>query len=198
MKPRKVVAIVLAAGFSSRMGQLKALLPWKGKTLLEYKVEQFEEAGMDEIIVVVGYQAEKLVEILSSYDVNTVFNPDFAQGKTTSIRKGVERLPEDCGGILISAVDQPVASETLKVMTDALRSSNAPVVIPVYRGKRGHPVVFSGRLRQDLLEVDEATKGLRNVIRNYEKEIREVSVSDETVLWNFNRREDYETSLRGG
>lgn len=198
MTAGKMSAILLAAGFSSRMRRVKALLPWKGRTLIEYQIEQMMQAGFDEIIVVLGYKAEKLKNVLSPYDVKLVLNPNFAQGKTTSIRKGAAFIQKPVEVILVSAVDQPVSSRTLEVMIEHLLESKAPIAIPVYREKRGHPILFSGNVKEDLLVVNEETKGLRNVIRKYNEEVIEVPVEDEAVLWNFNHPHEYADKLRGG
>ena len=180
------------------MGRLKALLPWKGIPLIAYQIEQMQKAGINEIIIVLGFKAHQLREIVSTYDVTTVFNEDFAHGKSTSIRKGASFITDDTDGIVISSVDQPVSSHTLKSLSNYLKISKAKVVIPVYQEKRGHPILFHRSIKRDLLEVNEKTEGLRNVIRKYYDQIAYVPVNDSHILLNLNDPDDYQNSLQGG
>lgn len=191
MTARKVSAILLAAGFSSRMGELKALLPWKGKTLIEYQIEQLLEVGLAEIIVVLGYRAEELQKRISAYDVITVLNENYPNGKSTSIQKGVSCVADDIDGILVSAVDQPVSSETLRTLIRAFHQTKRKVLIPVYQEKRGHPVLFSVSVKRDLMKVNEESKGLRNVIQKYHDAIEHIPVNEPHVLLNLNNLDDY-------
>lgn len=191
MTARKVSAILLAAGFSSRMGELKALLPWKGKTLIEYQIEQLLEVGLAEIIVVLGYRAEELQKRISAYDVITVLNENYPSGKSTSIQKGVSCVADDIDGILVSAVDQPVSSETLRILIRAFHQTKRKVLIPVYQEKRGHPVLFSVSVKRDLMKVNEESKGLRNVIQKYHDAIEHIPVNEPHVLLNLNNLDDY-------
>ncbi|MCM3739709.1 nucleotidyltransferase family protein [Oceanobacillus luteolus] len=191
MTARKVSAILLAAGFSSRMGELKALLPWKGKTLIEYQIEQLLEVGLAEIIVVLGYRAEELQKRISAYDVITVLNENYPNGKSTSIQKGVSCVADDIDGILVSAVDQPVSSETLRILIRAFHQTKRKVLIPVYQEKRGHPVLFSVSVKRDLMKVNEESKGLRNVIQKYHDAIEHIPVNEPHVLLNLNNLDDY-------
>src|SRR5690625_373625 len=186
MTARKVSAILLAAGFSSRMGELKALLPWKGKTLIEYQIEQLLEVGLAEIFVVLGYRAEELQKRISAYDVITVLNENYPSGKSTSIQKGVSCVADDIDGILVSAVDQPVSSETLRTLIRAFHQTKRKVLIPVYQEKRGHPVLFSVSVKRDLMKVNEESKGLRNVIQKYHDAIEHIPVNEPHVLLNLN------------
>lgn len=188
---------MLAAGLSSRMGQLKALLPWKGKPLIQYQIEQLKAAGIDEIIVVLGYKAEQMLKEISSVHVKTVINPHYEKGKSSSIRIGVSAVQSGEQGILISAVDQPVPAKTIILMFQHLQEGGAPVVIPTYRNKRGHPILFHCNLKNDLLLVNEETKGLRNVIHKHRDRIAFMDTNDPAVLYHFNKLEDYINHLEG-
>lgn len=187
----KTAAILLAAGLSSRMGQIKALLPWKGKTLVQYQIEQMKQAEIDEIIVVLGFQAERLQNNISSFEVKAVLNENYVQGKSSSILKGISSLQGDPHGIFISAVDQPVPSDVLKKMMKRLEETEAAAVIPTYENKRGHPILFNGSLKDDLLLIKEETMGLRSVIQKFQQQIIYLDVNDPSVLFNFNRPEEY-------
>lgn len=184
-------AVLLAAGRSTRMGTLKALLPWKGQTLIEYQITQITQSTVHDLVVVLGYRADELEKLLRPYGVKTVVNSSFDQGKTSSIRTGIKAIHPKTKGIFICAVDQPIAISTLSQMIHCLETTQAPVVIPIYQSRRGHPVLFHVRLTDDLLKINEETKGLRNVLSKYQNEIAELPVADRDVLFNFNRPKDY-------
>jgi molybdenum cofactor cytidylyltransferase len=190
-------AILLAAGLSSRMGRIKALLPWKGRTLIQYQIEQLQAAGIGEVIVVLGYKAEQLLKEIAAYNVKAVINPHYEKGKSSSIRIGVSAMQSGERGILISAVDQPVPAKTIVLMFQHLQESGASVIIPAYRGKRGHPILFRCNLKSDLLHVNEETKGLRNVIHKHQDHIAFMDTNDPSVLYHFNKPEDYIKHLEG-
>ncbi|SHF92674.1 nucleotidyltransferase family protein [Ornithinibacillus halophilus] len=201
MKPSRFAAILLAAGKSSRMGKLKGLLPWQGKSLIQYQVEQLLEAGFDQIIVVLGYRSPLLEQEIKGYPVTIVKNPHFEVGKSSSIRVGVTSIQSNIKGIMITAVDQPVPSMTLIQMMEAMNKQDGDIIIPVYQEKRGHPVLFNSRLIDDLLQVNEKTQGLKKVIHNYYDRITYLEVKDPSVLLNLNRPEDYNSfinSAEGG
>lgn len=183
--------ILLAAGLSSRMGQTKALLPWKGSSLIQYQIEQMQQAEIEEVIVVLGYEAEKINDTISKHDVKIVINERYQLGKSSSIQKGVSCLYDEFKGIFITAVDQPVPSFILKKMMKHLSESQAAAVIPTFEEKRGHPILFHGSLKNDLLHIKEETLGLRGVTDKFQNQISYLNVNDPSVLYNFNRPEDY-------
>ncbi len=192
----KTAGLLLAAGLSSRMGKLKALLPWKGMPLIQYQIEQMKEADIDEIIVVLGYQAEHLQKIISACGTQIVINKHYEYGKSSSIRKGISSLQKEVDGIFISAVDQPVPSAILKTMKAHLEKNEAAVVVPTYETKRGHPILLHASTKNDLLVINEETLGLRSIIRKYKKQITYLEVNHPSILLNFNKQEDYDKNIR--
>ncbi|MFD1040250.1 NTP transferase domain-containing protein [Virgibacillus byunsanensis] len=191
MSKEHISAIVLAAGFSSRMGTLKALLPWQGIPLIQYQMEQLKNAGIVEIIMVLGHKADELAQVISPYDVKSVFNEHYRDGKSSSIKKGVSCMTDNPSGIFILAVDQPVPSFILQKMVEHFRIDQPSIVIPSYQGKRGHPILFQGNLKEELLTVNEQSKGLRKVIQTYHDEISYLDVRDPAILLNLNEPNDY-------
>ena len=176
-------AIVLAAGASQRMGSPKALLAWRGTTLLEYALAQARLAGVSELVVVLGPATRHL-----NLAVSSVLNPEPESGRSTSIRLGASALTSHPDAILVQSVDQPVPHTVL----DALFSTEADIVIPTYRGHRGHPVCLAGALLGELQEVNEASEGLRAVVRRHT--VTEVAVDDESVVWNLNDPSAYQAA----
>ncbi len=96
-----IAALLLAAGESRRMGTAKALLSWKGVSLLRYQIEQLMQAGVSEVIVVMGHEAERLLPLAEGAPgVTVVVNQDYRQGRTTSIKAGLQHVPSDCAGVM--------------------------------------------------------------------------------------------------
>lgn len=173
------------------MGRLKGLLPWQGKPLIEWQITQLRQSVIDDLIVVLGYQAEQYEPYMQAFEIKTVLNPDYDRGKCSSILMGLPVLSPYTDAILIAAVDQPVRGETVNRMIRFMEQSDKGIVIPVYRGKRGHPVLFSATLREELLQINEETQGLKNVLRIHSEEIAELHIDDSYVLYNFNRPSDF-------
>ena len=197
MSGPKRAAVLLAAGLSSRMGQPKALLPWNGEPLVAFQVRQLRAAGADPIVVVVGAEAERVGAAVPPLPaVRVVANPDFERGRSTSIRAGAAALPEGVGVLLVQSVDQPCVAAVQARLYEVAERSGAPVVVPTYQGRRGHPIALAGWVVPELADLSEERQGLREVVQRYRDRTVEVPVEWEGVLWNLNRPEDYEAARR--
>ena len=139
-----VAAILLSAGESRRMGRPKALLPWRGSSLLRHQVTALTEAGAGQVVVVLGHQPENLLpELQGLTGVDWAINRDYLQGKTTSIKTGVRAVSSDrpdC--LLLLNVDQPRSADGIGRVLQEHRSGGALVTIPTCNGKGGHPIVL--------------------------------------------------------
>lgn len=191
-------AILLAAGESSRMGVLKALLPWRGLTLVEFSLGSALAAGLDEIALVLGYRAEEIESCIQHFRWDTriklVRNHAYAEGKSSSIRLGAKALAPSLRGIFVLAVDQPREPAILKRLIVAHEASPAPVIVPTYGGRSGHPPLFDGKLLSELGEVSEETEGLRELRRRYHERTRLVEIDSPDILVNLNTQSDYEAA----
>ena len=192
------VAILLAAGESRRMKQLKALLPWQGSVLLRYQVNALLEGGADRVVVVLGHRAGELKSLLEGMDgVHWAINPDYMLGKTTSLKVGVaaakEFRPQD---MLILNVDQPRQPATIQKVLDSHRRQPSLITNPAFQGQGGHPIVISASLIEELAQVDEATLGLKAVTQRHKNEVNKVELGIPEVLWDLNTPEDYENALK--
>ena len=192
----RISAVLLSAGESTRMGQLKALLPWHGKTLLQHQVQLLLEAGAREVVVVLGHRAVDLVAHVRGVQAHSVFNPDYPKGKTTSIKLGLRSLSPGADGVLLLAVDQPRTGGIVKRILEEHHRSGALITSPVYQGHGGHPVVFSARLLPELLAIEEATQGVRAVLERHQGDIQRVPFDTPLVTLDVNSPEDYEEALR--
>lgn len=188
------VAILLAAGESRRMGRLKAQLPWQGNTLLGHQISVLRQAGVDRVVVVLGHRAEELIPVVNEWKgVSWVLNPNYAQGKTTSIKAGLKALgPDNLDAVLILSVDQPRSPGTIRSLIEKHREKAGLITIPAYNGKGGHPIVFSPALMEELGSVSEETLGIKAVARNHPDATHRVDLGTAEVLWDLNTPGDYE------
>ena len=190
-------AILLAAGESSRMGQLKALLPWRGRTLLEHQVSALRDGGADGVVVVLGHRAGELRPLLEGKDgVSWTLNPDYLQGKTTSIKAGLSALdPNAAAEILLLNVDQPRAAEDVARILGFHRAQNYAVTVPEFRGKGGHPIVLSATLLPELLDIDEESQGIKAVVRRRLESVNRVPLDNPEILLDLNTPEQYRAAV---
>lgn len=200
----ETAALLLAAGESRRMGQLKALLPWQGTTLLSHQIAALDAAGVGRIMVVLGYRAAELQEVLQGEraarpNVAWVVNRDYLQGKTTSLKAGLRALsPPNPQTLLLLNVDQPRRPETLAYLLRQHQDAAARITIPTYRGQGGHPVLLDAALRDELLAITEETQGLRAVMQRHQGFIHRVAMDTPEVRWDLNTPEQYRAALAGG
>jgi molybdenum cofactor cytidylyltransferase len=176
--------VILAAGASERMGSPKALLAWGNGTLLDSAVHQARTAGIGHIVVVLGPATRHLAAALT--DVSVTFNPEPATGRSMSIRIGSLGVPDDVDAVVVQSVDQPCSAEVLVKLMAGREAADADVAIPVFEGRRGHPVCVAGRLLGELRAVTEQTAGLRALVRGHAERSVEVPVDTESVVWNLN------------
>ena len=191
-----IAAVLLAAGESSRMGQPKPLLPWGGRPLLRCQVDALLEAGASPVIVVLGPTTLEAESLLTGMEgVQAVVNHRAPEGKTTSVRLGVEHVPGDAGGILLLAVDQPRTAGILRSVIDQHVNSGALVTHPTYRGRGGHPIIFDTSLAPELLAVTEERQGIREVVSRHREALQRVEMDDPMVRLDLNTMDDYRAAL---
>jgi CTP:molybdopterin cytidylyltransferase MocA len=192
-----ISGIVLAAGSSQRMGTPKALLKIGEKTFLQHIVETLHSARIIDVVIVVGAEAEKIQKTIIWFDGKVVINNDWQKGQLSSIIAGLNALdltksePEEIHGAIICPVDHPLLTQSLLV--DLLQGywlSKKRIIIPIHRGKRGHPIIFDRELFDDIRNAP-IDIGARAVVRNHEQEVHEVDVNDEGVLINIDLPDDY-------
>ena len=148
-----ISGLVLGAGASSRLGQPKQLLPFKGTTLLGWVVSQAEQAtGLDEVVVVLGRAGDEIRQRVDFGTATIVDNPVFGQGCSSSYRAGIGALDPKSDAIMILLGDQPgVGPETIDRVALEWRAGNSQIVLCSYRGQRGHPMIFASPLFDQLV-----------------------------------------------
>ena len=190
-----ICAIVLAAGLSSRMGVQKLLLPFGGKTVIAHIVDQLLASTVDEVHVVVGHQAERISGELSGRAVSIVNNPNYKSGMLSSVRCGLQNLPEKCRAVLVVLGDQPsITTELIDQMLQSFAATEKSILVPLYKGKRGHPILFSSLYRDEILK-RHGDVGLRGLLYGHSDDIFELAVSTASVLCDMDCPEDYRREL---
>ena len=191
-----ISAILTAAGESTRMGRPKPLLPWRGATLVERQVEALVDAGASHVVVVLGHEATVIAPYVVHPKAGYLINPDYRSGKATSVRAGLQAVPEDAEGILLLAVDQPRPSEIISKVIRAHVEANAVITSPRFEGHGGHPLIFSASLRAELATISEERQGIREVFQAHRHDILEVPVDDPVIRLDLNTPEEYERARR--
>ena len=185
-----IVAILLAAGRSRRMGAFKPLLPFGGRTVVEACVGNLLEGGASEVVVVVGHRAEEMRGALAQLPVRIAFNPDPESKMGASIACGASIVPAEAEAILISLVDHPaVPPEVIRTLIDAWRESGAHLLVPEHAGRGGHPVLVDAALRERLLHLD-SERGLRALFDN-RSEVARVHVQSPYIARDMDTWDDY-------
>ncbi|MHC4323252.1 MAG: nucleotidyltransferase family protein [Planctomycetota bacterium] len=190
-----ICAIVLAAGLSRRMGVQKLLLPFGGKTVIAHIVDQLLGSTVDEVHAVVGHQTERISAELSNRAVSIVNNPNYTSGMLSSVRCGLRNLPEKCREVVVVLGDQPsVTAELIDKMLEAFAATDKSILVPLYKGKRGHPILFCSHYRDEILtQYDDV--GLRGLLHSHSGDIFELAVSTASVLCDMDYPEDYRREL---
>jgi CTP:molybdopterin cytidylyltransferase MocA len=187
---KKVSAIVLAAGRSSRMGAFKPLLPFGPQTVIESSIANLREGGVSEIVVVVGHRGNEIREALKSAGVSFASNPDADTPMGVSIALGVAQVSEPCDAVLISPADHPaIPADTIKSIVNEWLCG-ASLVQPEYNGRGGHPVLIDQKYFGELLHLD-AQRGLRGLFEQHRQETRRLAVGSPFIARDMDTWEDY-------
>jgi molybdenum cofactor cytidylyltransferase len=181
-RPR-IAAIILAAGQSRRMGQNKLLIEIDGSSLIERAVDRALATQADPVIVVLGHQADDIAARLAGRPIVLVENPDYAQGLSTSLKRGLSAVPDAADGAIICLADMPDVAPQL---VDRLIAGFDPgegheIILPVRNGKRGNPVLWGRRFFPELRNIGGDT-GARHLIGGYWDYVMEIEAVDDGVL----------------
>ncbi len=157
---RRAAGIVLAAGQSVRFGRAKQLLAWGETTLVGHAAGVAVAAGLEPVIVVTGSESDRVAAALQGRPVEIVFNPDFARGRSSSIKRGLDALPPSVGSAVFLLADQPgVTPQVVRQLVCLHLDTRARIVVTTCHGRRGNPVLFDASLFGELRNLTGDTGG---------------------------------------
>ena len=191
-------AVVLAAGESKRMGQTKQLLDWEGRTILQQVLENLSRSRVDEVILVLGHEADRIMEKVDTRKVKVVINRNYKEGMITSIQQGLINLNDKVEAFFIVLADQPgVGPEVYDRLISEFRRVSPPksIVLATFRGRRGHPALFSSKYKKETLRI-KGDVGFRQVLQEHPEEILTVEMDTDSILQDIDTPEDYRNQLQ--
>jgi molybdenum cofactor cytidylyltransferase len=187
----RIYAVILAAGASVRMGSMKMLLPFQGLTMIEKVIGNVLASGVKNILVVTGSGEEDIVRIIGKLPVERCFNESWKDGMLASVQCGIKALPEDCEAVLVCLGDQPmIDTATVRELIDAYSNSDREIIIPVFRKKRGHPLLIGKKYFSEIGKLD-PDKGLRMLAHEFPDDVLEVETDNQGILKDIDTPEDY-------
>lgn len=191
-----VSAILLAAGESQRMGRPKQLLPFGSSTILGKTIDNLLSSRADEVIVVLGTRAGAMKQVIAGRQVKVVVNPDYRKGMSASLIAGLERVDSKAQWVMVALADQPlIDKDTYNRLIEGTLGCDMGIILPTYRSKRGNPVIFSIKYKDELLGL-EGDLGGREILRKHPDDILEVAVGSEGVTIDINNLDDYYSCLK--
>jgi molybdenum cofactor cytidylyltransferase len=188
-------AIILAAGESKRMGSPKMLLTFNGRTMIENVIVNVTESKVDKIMVVLGAYREALAEQIGELAVKYCYNDNYTEGMLSSVQCGFRNLPSDFKAALVFQGDQPlITSNAINKIIDAYLSTEKGIVIPVYKDKRGHPLLIDIKYRDEIEKLS-PEKGLHSLAYNFSDDVLEVETTESGILRDFDTYEEYKEGV---
>src|SRR6476646_3823483 len=192
-----VVAVVLAAGLSRRMGTPKQLLRIGGETILERTLKNVRASNVSEIVLVLGYAAESVKKEVSTEGLKVVHNADYEQGMGSSLRAGLAAVDAGATAALVVLADQPwVRSETFDNLIACHRESRPQIIIPIYKGFRGNPVLLDRSVFPEVQSLS-GDVGCRAIFGDHTDGILKLPVDDPGILLDIDSRDDFENLSAG-
>lgn len=192
-----ITGIIMASGLSRRMrGRDKLLLPLNGISMIERVIQAADASGLDEIILV--YQKPAVAECAANYRVRCVYNPLAAEGQSQSVKHGVLAASPETAGYMFLPGDQPgLGSAEIDLLIQAWEKSPDSIIVPVYGGRRGSPVIFPARYRKGLLAL-KGDSGGRAIIEEAPESVRHIDMPHPASGKDIDTPDDYKSSFRSG
>lgn len=183
-----VDGLILAAGFSSRTGAFKMELPWGEKKLVQRVIDEMKEL-CSRVIVVAGYKKERIIELTKGYpNLEVVFNPRYPEGMFTSVKEGVKHVKSPW--FFLTPGDYPLITRAIyQELLEARSEPGQCIFIPVFNGRKGHPILVKSDLVKELLAEPEDSNLGKFIHR---KGFAPVEVHDDAILVDIDTMEDYQ------
>ena len=191
-----VSVILLAAGESKRMGKPKLLLPFGKSTILEQTIDNLLSSEVGEVIVVVGYRAQEMIKAIADRPVKVAVNPLYPQGMSTSILTGLNLVDSKAQRLMVTLADQPlINNKVFNQLVEESLAADKGITIPIYRGKRGNPIIFSTKYKEELLSL-KGDVGGRQIIKQHPDDILEVAIDSESINIDIDTLANYYSCLK--
>ncbi len=191
-----ILAIVLAAGESRRMGSPKLLLPFGEVPIIESVTRTLLRSKVDNVLVVLGSAREKIMQKIQGLPVLTVENLRYKEGMLSSIQTGFQALPQETEAVLVCLGDQPlIPISVIDSMVECYKKTRKGIILPVFEKKRGHPILIDMKYKNEVLSLSPAI-GLRALTHNHPEDVQEVEVDNVHILKDIDYPEDYLRDLR--
>jgi len=191
----RVSAILLGAGESKRMGVNKLSLPWGKKTVFEHCLDTLLRSNVKEVIVVLNHRNKRMIQFRGKR-VKVIMNPHYREGMSTSIRRGIRATDPNSQGILIALGDQPLLqTRTIYALIRAFGQKRGSIVLPSYRGRGGHPVLFDRCYKKMLLSL-QGDVGGKSIIERDPGNVVKVRTKSEAVIKDIDTWKDYKKECR--
>jgi molybdenum cofactor cytidylyltransferase len=188
-------AMILAAGESKRMGRPKLLLPYGEKTIIETIVETVVSSNVENTLIILGSDGEKIEEKIKNSPVKIVYNRDFRSGMLSSVQCGFKAVPEETRAVLVVLGDQPkISADVINKLIDAYKSTGKGIVLPVYKKERGHPVLIDVKYGEEVENLSPEV-GLRGTVYNHPEDILEVDIETPSIFQDIDDESDYKREL---
>ena len=192
-----VTAVILAAGYSGRMGRFKPLLDLGGRTAIERVIASFKEAGISDVRVVAGYRRKILVPLLDRLGVEVIINYRYAEGMFSSVQAAVKSLGPSTEAFFLMPADVPlVKAETIRHLAETYGRHPGKILVPAFGERRGHPPLISARFAGEIMSYSGAG-GINSLFGLHSADILILPVPDGNILLDMDTPGDYEDMKRG-
>jgi len=191
-----ISAILLGAGKSKRMGVDKLSLPLGRKTVLEHCFKALLQSNVEELVIVLSGRNKDVKNLFQGEEVRIVVNSHPEKGMSSSLRRGLQAIHPHCQGILIALGDQPfLKTRTINALILAFDHRKEGIIVPSFRGRWGHPVIFHRKYKKELLRL-KGDVGGRSIIERHPEDVRLVPVKSIGVVKDVDTWQDYKNQVR--
>jgi len=192
MEKSAITAVILAAGYSERMGRFKPLLDLGGQPAIERIINSFKGAGIIDVRVVAGYSKERLIPVLERLEACAIVNDHYADGMFSSVQTAVRSLNPSTEAFFLMPADMPlVRAGTIRYLVESYKHHRDKILIPVFNGRRGHPPLIAARFAGSIMNYS-GEGGLAGILSLHNADILHVPVPDSNILLDMDNPGDYE------
>lgn len=184
-----ITAIILASGFSRRMGEDKLLMKIGGKPLVEWVIREIKQSNVEDIILI--YRKFEVKDIGLKYNIKTVFNENAHLGQSEALKLGIKNSKPDTNAYMFFVGDQLFINKyIINLLMEEYQKTTFPILIPCYDGKEGNPVVFSSILRSELLKID-GDRGGKVIIEKHPKDFKKIHIKNGKIGLDIDTPKDF-------